>query len=165
MLRGEPVILSEAKDLLKPLVARHLTVDPSVPSLCSGCLRGAPTNAYERSAWRRSSSCCPRRMEHHSLCSATGMPHSTQTRMRWVFAGVFDEKSRFRNDIYVSGSNNHASSLRNERRPGYTGPGRTRYAATPWLDRRIRRRVGMAPLRASSSAICLAKRSCGEALA
>src|SRR4029079_9868513 len=41
MLRGEPVILSEAKDLLKPLVARHLTVDPSVPSLCSGCLRGA----------------------------------------------------------------------------------------------------------------------------
>jgi hypothetical protein len=23
-------------------------------------------------------------MEHQSLCSATGMPHSTQTRMRWM---------------------------------------------------------------------------------
>src|SRR6185295_13347725 len=78
-------------------------------------------------------------MEHHSLCSATGMPHSTQTRTRCVVAGVFDEKSRLRNDIQVSGSNSHASSLRNEPRPGYTRPVD---AAIPWLDRRSRRRVG-----------------------
>jgi hypothetical protein len=38
-------------------------------------------------------------MEHHSLCSATGMPHSTQMRTRCLGAGEFDEKIRFRNDM------------------------------------------------------------------
>jgi hypothetical protein len=38
-------------------------------------------------------------MEHHSLCSATAMPHSTQIRTRCVGSGVFDEKRRFKNDI------------------------------------------------------------------
>jgi hypothetical protein len=119
----------------------------------------AAYDAHGRSALRRSSSCCPRRMEHHSLCSATGMPHSTQTRTRWVFAGVFDEKSRLRNDIQVSGSNNHAPSLRNEPRPGYTRPGRTRHVPIPWLDRGIRRRVGMARCRSAARPLglgCLA---------
>src|SRR2546423_12565592 len=38
-------------------------------------------------------------MEHQSLCSATGMPHSTQIRTRCMGTGVFDEKIRLRNDI------------------------------------------------------------------
>lgn len=38
-------------------------------------------------------------MEHQSLCSAMGIPHSTQTRTRCVGAGALDEKSRLRNDI------------------------------------------------------------------
>ena len=50
-------------------------------------------------ALRCSISICPRRMEHQSLCSATGMPHSTQMRTRWTGAEVFDEKSRLRKDI------------------------------------------------------------------
>jgi hypothetical protein len=29
-----------------------------------------------------SNSCCVRKMLHQSLCSATGIPHSTQTRTR-----------------------------------------------------------------------------------
>jgi hypothetical protein len=36
-------------------------------------------------------------MLHQSLCSATGMPHSTQTRTRW--AGAFDEKSFLKMDM------------------------------------------------------------------
>ena len=55
--------------------------------------------AYWPPPFRRSISACPRRMEHHSLWSATGIPHSTQTRTRWVGSAVFDEKRRFRNDI------------------------------------------------------------------
>src|SRR5207253_11501360 len=47
----------------------------------------------------RSISTCPRRGEHQSLCPATGIPHSTQRRTRCTGAGVFDEKSRLRNDI------------------------------------------------------------------
>ena len=57
------------------------------------------TPACYRSALRRSRSRCPRWMEHQSLCSATGMPHSTQMCTRCVGAGGFDEKSRLRNDI------------------------------------------------------------------
>lgn len=40
-------------------------------------------------------------MEHQSLCSATGIPHSTQIRTRWAGSAVFDEKRRFRNDIQI----------------------------------------------------------------
>src|SRR4051812_29340257 len=59
-------------------------------------------------------------MEHQSLCSATGMPHSTQMRTRCTGAGVFCEKSRLRNDIPVSRYGFDMLSIRNERQPGYS---------------------------------------------
>ena len=111
----------------------RVVVEPpqSVPrryrALASECLRtgilGAPTKSHYRSALRRSISTCPRRMEHQSLCSATGMPHSTQIRTRCMGAGAFDEKSRLRNDIPgLQGT--VTLSVRNEPRPGYTRPDR-----------------------------------------
>jgi hypothetical protein len=39
----------------------------------------------------------PRRMAHQSLCSATGIPHSTQTRTRG-FGGSLCPSNRFNND-------------------------------------------------------------------
>src|SRR5205814_944542 len=47
---------------------------------------------------RASISRCVRRMLHHSLCSAIGMPHSTQIRTRWG-GWLLREKSFFRMDM------------------------------------------------------------------
>jgi len=41
---------------------------------------------------------CPRRIEHHSLCSATGIPHSTQIRIRG-FGGSLLPNRRFSSDM------------------------------------------------------------------
>ena len=38
----------------------------------------------EAAARREAISCCPLRIEHQSLCSATGIPHSMQMRTRPV---------------------------------------------------------------------------------
>jgi hypothetical protein len=40
----------------------------------------------------------PRRIEHHSLCSAIGMPHSTHTRIR-CFGGSLFPSNRFHKDM------------------------------------------------------------------
>ena len=45
----------------------------------------------------------PRRIEHHSLCSAIGMPHSMHTRTRG-FGGSFFPNSRFSKDMNPPGS-------------------------------------------------------------
>jgi hypothetical protein len=42
---------------------------------------------------------CPLRIEHHSLCSAMGIPHSTQTRTRLDGSVRLVGKKRLRNDI------------------------------------------------------------------
>jgi hypothetical protein len=49
-------------------------------------------------AARSSSSRWPRRIEHQSLWLATGMPHSTQTRVRCTGSFDFPPKIFFRND-------------------------------------------------------------------
>ena len=41
-------------------------------------------------------------MEHHSLCSAIGIPHSTQTLIR-CFGGSFFPNRRFNNDMTPPG--------------------------------------------------------------
>ena len=41
----------------------------------------------------------PRRIEHHSLCSAMGMPHSLQTRIRGFAGSRFIPNRRFSNDM------------------------------------------------------------------
>src|SRR5690242_6593138 len=72
---------------------------------------------------RRSISTCPRRMEHQSLCSATGMPHSTQICTRCLGAGGFDEKSRLRNDMPgLQRVHERSLSVRNDLAPSYTIP-------------------------------------------
>ena len=110
--------------------------------------RRDPRRAYEMllplSRASRSIFACPRRMEHQSLCSATGIPHSTQIRTRCTGAGVFDEKSRLRNDIPgLQGTvANVACTQRavTELHPSQSARSRRKH----WLDERIRQRVGSA---------------------
>ena len=52
----------------------------------------------------------PRRIEHHSLCSATGMPHSTHTRTRGFGGSVFPS-SRFSRDMNPPGSPTNLETL------------------------------------------------------
>jgi hypothetical protein len=42
---------------------------------------------------------CPRRIEHHSLCSAIGIPHSTQIRIRCFGGSTLFPNRRFNNDM------------------------------------------------------------------
>ena len=64
----------------------------------------------EASSDRRFISIWPRRIEHQSLCSATGMPHSTQTRTRG-FGGSSRPSNRFRNDIGLPPSPTKVNTL------------------------------------------------------
>ena len=47
-------------------------------------------------------SICARRMEHQSLCSASGIPHSMQTRIRCFGGSLFPNK-RFNRDMCPPG--------------------------------------------------------------
>ena len=46
---------------------------------------------------------CPRRIEHHSLCSAIGIPHSTQIRIRGFGGSLRFPNNRFRMDMRPPG--------------------------------------------------------------
>jgi hypothetical protein len=75
----------------------------AVAAVAGGWLgRPVRQNGYARSGWpgcvRASRSRWVRRMLHHSLCSAIGIPHSTQMRTRWR-GSVLREKSLFRIDM------------------------------------------------------------------
>jgi hypothetical protein len=63
-------------------------------------------------------------MEHHSLCSASGIPHSTQTRIR-CFGGSFFPNRRFNSDMTPPGRSCVTNTLDGPaefpvvKRPGY----------------------------------------------
>ena len=58
--------------------------------------------AYFEEAAARSISSWPRRMEHQSLCSATGMPHSTQTCTRFLGSSPPVPNRRLSNDMALN---------------------------------------------------------------
>ena len=85
-------VLGERPDLLRQMFASMFKRERPLT-------RHALARYLAPAAWAawalRSISCCPRRMLHHCLCSAMGMPHSTQTRIR-CFGWVFSRKASTR---------------------------------------------------------------------
>src|SRR5262249_41125620 len=72
---------------------------PSAAASISAMIIAPILPGYERDAVAFSFiSFAARKIEHHSLCSAIGIPHSTQTRTR-CFGGSLLPKRRFRNDM------------------------------------------------------------------
>src|SRR6188474_402646 len=79
----------------------------STPPKAMRLISAIVQESSEASSDRRFISIWPRRIEHQSLCSATGMPHSTQTRTRG-FGGSSRPSNRFRNDIGLPPKSNES---------------------------------------------------------
>jgi hypothetical protein len=67
--------------------------DESAHSADNYCKRDADSLPF------RCISSCPRRIEHQSLCWATGIPHSTQTRTRFFGGSLLLPNKRFNSDM------------------------------------------------------------------
>ncbi len=78
-------------------VRRHVQARPAVDG---DALKAGIPGYFAVACALRSISCWPRRMLHHCLCSAIGIPHSTQTRTRCF--GWFFENSFEKNDILTT---------------------------------------------------------------